>query len=539
MARTAFVPELNKWRSLYDHPSLEKAVASLSVYRTYVEPDTGRVAELDRAVLAHIDEPLRRVLLLQDRGFEEFVIRFQQTTVAVMAKGVEDTAFYRYLRLVALNEVGGDPGRFSLSVEEFHRRNISRATMLPQQMLASETHDTKRSGDVRARIGALAELAMEWGILVRRWRAQNRHLRTGSGPDPNEEYLIYQTLVGTWPIARDRLCAHLEKALREAKVNTRWDEPNAAWERSVADFATALYDNDEFRRSFEPFVRRVMRIGEDAALGALLLRLTCPGFPDIYQGDEMWSLELVDPDNRRPVDWSVVRGALMSLGPGDRSCARTRKLELIRHVLRLRARHPGPFAGDYTPLPARSDVCAFARGDEVAVIVGLRGDSDVGAVELPVGSWIGFRRILRVSRRSDCCGAADGVAVAFGDGERVDPFVELDSIVALDENPLDLVARNFDEQLLPELAILDGLLRGVAPAVRLPRGQPPLGEAVHHVAGIKVDLHPAASGQRAKPFDDAHQLHPVVRRVALAAAQLALSGAHDEQRGPAAGSWIA
>jgi (1->4)-alpha-D-glucan 1-alpha-D-glucosylmutase len=386
-ARTAFSREVEKLRSLYEHPAMADAVASLHVYRSYVRPHAGALDAADREVLSGLDEPLRRVLLLEEPGHEEFVIRFQQTTGPVMAKGVEDTAFYRYLRLTALNEVGGDPGRFSLPVEEFHRANLIRAERFPRHMLASQTHDTKRSGDVRARIGALAEVADEWAALVSRWRAVNEPLRTGPGPDAREEYLIYQTLVGAWPIESRRLAAYLEKALREAKVNSNWVEPDERWERSVQEFAGALHDHGPFRESFDPFALRMAEAGERAALGALLLRLTCPGVPDIYQGDELWALNLVDPDNRRPVDWELRRVSLARLLAGKPPGRADIKLHLIRETLALRARRPGAFEGAYRPVAAPDDVCAFARDDEVAVIVGVRRGADVGGVELPGGRW--------------------------------------------------------------------------------------------------------------------------------------------------------
>jgi (1->4)-alpha-D-glucan 1-alpha-D-glucosylmutase len=386
-ARTAFEPEVRKLRTLYDHPELESAVASLQVYRSYVQPDLGRVEDADRDVLKDLAADLRRVLLLEEGGHEEFVARFQQTTGPVMAKGVEDTAFYRYLRLTALCEVGGDPGRFSLPVADFHQANRARAARFPQHMLASQTHDTKRSGDVRARIGTLAGFAPEWCALVGAWHEANRSLRTGPGPDPNEEYLIYQTLVGAWPIEQERLTAYLEKALREAKVNTDWDEPNERWERSVLDFAAGLYDHRPFRDSFDPFLDKVARAGESVALGALLLRLTSPGVADIYQGDELWALNLVDPDNRRPVQWDERRAILEQVERGDIPGRRGRKLCLIRKALALRARRAGAFSGAYMPVSAPDDVCAYIRGDaEVAVIVALRGE--IGdAVEIPGSGW--------------------------------------------------------------------------------------------------------------------------------------------------------
>jgi (1->4)-alpha-D-glucan 1-alpha-D-glucosylmutase len=305
-----------------------------------------------------------------------------------MAKGVEDTAFYRYLRLTALNEVGGDPGRFSLPVEDFHRANLEWAARFPRHMLASQTHDTKRSGDVRARIGMLAAYAHEWSGLVLAWHDANESLRTGPGPDANEEYLIYQTLLGAWPIAPERLTAYLEKALREAKLNTDWDRPDERWERSVIAFATALYDHQPFRDSFDPFVEKLTAGGEAAALGALLLKLTCPGVPDIYQGDELWALNLVDPDNRRPVEWDERREILEALERGGLPDRSARKLYLIREALALRARHPEAFAAAYTPLSAPDDVCAFTRGeDEVAVIVGLRSGANLDGVSMPGAGW--------------------------------------------------------------------------------------------------------------------------------------------------------
>ncbi|MDQ6605161.1 MAG: malto-oligosyltrehalose synthase [Actinomycetota bacterium] len=386
-ARTAFVPELEKLRGLYDHPQLEQATASLHVYRSYVIPGEGVVTAEDREVLGALPGELQRVLLLEEPGHDEFVTRFQQTTGPVMAKGVEDTAFYRYLRLTALNEVGGDPGRFALDVETFHRANQTRATRFPQHLLASQTHDTKRSGDVRARIAALSYFAAEWTERVCRWRETNRLLRSGDGPDANEEYLIYQTLIGAWPIEPERLRDYLEKALREAKVNTNWDEPDLEWERSVQAFAAALFDHQPFLETFEPLLRKVVTAGQSAALGALLLRLTSPGVPDIYQGDELWALNLVDPDNRRAVDWKARRRGLEQLGAGRPPEPGQQKLAVIRDALALRRRRPEAFAGGYTPLPADSDVCAFTRGDDVAVVVGLGPNADIASAELPAGEW--------------------------------------------------------------------------------------------------------------------------------------------------------
>jgi (1->4)-alpha-D-glucan 1-alpha-D-glucosylmutase len=359
VTRSSFAQEFDRLRSLVPLDGLEEAAAALPVYRTYVEQ--GRVDEQDRQACAVLPEDLRRVIL----GFEqpEFVTRWQQTTGAVMAKGVEDTAFYRWFRLTALNEVGGDPDRFSLAPEGFHRAALERLERHPRALLASQTHDTKRAGDVRARIGALAALHGEWAERVRRW-----HELTGGMDDPNEEYLVWQTLVGAWPIVPGRLELYLEKSLREAKRTTNWIEPDEAHERRAKAFVRGLYSNHEFLDDFEPFAARVARAGEHASLGALLLRLTSPGLPDLYQGDALVSLNLVDPDNRRPVDWSAHAAALREPAP----TRRTMKAHLIKRVLRLRAEHPEAFAGAYEPLDLGPDRVGFVRGSAIRVVVPLR-----------------------------------------------------------------------------------------------------------------------------------------------------------------------
>jgi (1->4)-alpha-D-glucan 1-alpha-D-glucosylmutase len=352
-----FRPEFAKLRSLYDHPALEEAAAGMHVYRTYVEPWSGRVDEEDRRAVAHVPDDLRRVLLLEERSpeLDEFVVRWQQTTGAVMAKGVEDTAFYRYHRLVALNEVGGNPGRFGLAVEDFHRANLRRAERFPRNLLASMTHDTKRSGDVRARIVALTWIPDEWRAAVLRFR----ELTGGGLEDPNEDYLLWQTLVGSWPIEPERLEAYMQKALREAGVNTNWIDPDTEHERRVQSFCRALYDDAELLEALEPLLARVAADGRWIALASELLRLTCPGVPDVYQGDELEDLALVDPDNRRPIDWEERRVALGDPPP---------KLRTILAALDLRRRRPESFAGPYDPLEAGSGVCAFRRGDVVVSV---------------------------------------------------------------------------------------------------------------------------------------------------------------------------
>ncbi len=308
-ARTTFDPEVEWLGSQLGDPDGEldiaRALASIPVYRTYVDPDTGEVDALDRQAVTRAQLPprLANVLLLEERGHDSFVIRFQQTTPPVMAKGVEDTAFYRYNRLLCLNEVGGDPGRFSLTIDEFHAANLERAKRFPHHFLASQTHDTKRSGDVRARLAALSWFAADWREHVLAWREVNAPLRANGSPDANEEYMLYQTLAGAWPLEPERLAGYLVKALREAKTHTSWVDQNTEWERGVNAFGAALYDHRPFLDSFEPFAERIAREGERISLAQTLLKLTVPGVPDIYQGDELWTFNLVDPDNRRPVDW--------------------------------------------------------------------------------------------------------------------------------------------------------------------------------------------------------------------------------------------
>jgi (1->4)-alpha-D-glucan 1-alpha-D-glucosylmutase len=384
-ARTTFAPEVERLRRLRDAPGLEEALASLPVYRTYVEPWSGRVEEADRHALAGLPEDLRRVLLLEERGHDEFVTRFQQTSGAVMAKGVEDTAFYRYVRLLSLNEVGGDPGRFGVSVDEFHRANTERAERFPHTLLAGTTHDTKRSADSRARIGALAGMAEEWRMHALRWRDANASLRERGAPDWTEELLVYQTLLGAWPVGPERLETYFEKAFREAKRHTNWIEPDLDWEERIKSFLRGLFVNARFLADFAPFAERLAEEGERAAIGQLVLRLASPGVPDLYNGDELWLLALVDPDNRRPVDWRRRGHALAALATGTAPTRDTVKLDVLRRALALRARHADAFAGPYEPLPAGEGTCAFRRGEDVVVAVPVRGLQP--EVELPAGRW--------------------------------------------------------------------------------------------------------------------------------------------------------
>ncbi len=388
-ARGPFARELARLvrEGPFDAATLAQGLARLPVYRTYVEPDNGTVDADDRRAVeaAGMDARLARALLLEDaEPHAEFVTRFQQTSPAIAAKGIEDTAFYRYLRLIALNEVGGDPGRFSSGVDELHAANSERARRFPSALLSTQTHDTKRSADTRARIAALSGCAERWGELAHHWLALGEEI---GGAPPAVQYLLLQTLVGVWPIAQERLDAYLVKALREAKRETSWTDPDERFEASVLEFSHRLIASAEFLESFRPFAERIALAGERSALGQLLLKLTAPGFPDIYQGDELWQLSLVDPDNRRPVDWPARQRALSMLRAGAPATRATRKLAVIAAALSLRQRRAECFDGTYTPLATGAGVCAYMRGEHVVVVVAVRPEGDEELLDPPVGRW--------------------------------------------------------------------------------------------------------------------------------------------------------
>jgi (1->4)-alpha-D-glucan 1-alpha-D-glucosylmutase len=376
---------------------LPTALASLPVYRTYVDPVARRVEDEDRRAVAGLDPQIRARLLLEQPAPPAFVTRFQQTTPAITAKGVEDTAFYRYGRLLALNDVGGDPSRFGLDVERFHAGNVERAGRFPLNLLTTMTHDAKRSADVRARIAALASIAQEWRGQVERWLELTDPLRAGGAPDDVERYFLFQTLAGAWPIERPRVEQYMVKALREAKRNTNWVEQNHEWEQAVTRFCSALYSDPSFLREFEPFVARLTAEGDRIALAQVVLKLTAPGIPDIYQGDELTYRALVDPDNRRPVDWEWRQAMLRRLMGGSPPTDENHKLFVILRLLGLRARRPTPFVGAYEPLDAGPDACAFLRGGEVLVAVGVRSAAPEGALAAPRGRW---RDVMRGEERS-------------------------------------------------------------------------------------------------------------------------------------------
>jgi (1->4)-alpha-D-glucan 1-alpha-D-glucosylmutase len=392
--------------------SLVELLVAMPVYRAYVVPgepapkDSRRTlaaaAEVAAGNLA--DDRLGTLdlvvqLALGDLGRgphrDEFVVRFQQTCGPVMAKGVEDTAFYRWLRLTSLNEVGGDPRHLGVAPADLHAWCARQQADWPTAMTTLSTHDTKRSEDVRARLAVLSELPREWSAAVTIWRAAKAHLRPAT-LDANTEYLLWQTLVGTWPIDSARLTGYLEKATREAKQHTTWTEPDEDYDAAVRGFAQAVLADTGLRSSVSDFVDRVAPQFRANVLAQKLLALTIPGIPDVYQGCEVVDLSLVDPDNRRPVDYDARRERLAALDAGKppRNLD-DEKLLVVSRALRLRRARSEVFGASATYSPVETGsahALAFARCGEVVTVVSRltgRGTGGWGGatVRLPAGRW--------------------------------------------------------------------------------------------------------------------------------------------------------
>ncbi|HEY1894610.1 MAG TPA: malto-oligosyltrehalose synthase [Chthoniobacterales bacterium] len=396
--------EQNRWFRDYTLEALARAVretiACFPVYRTYLEPGKP-VSEEDRAVIERavaaakrrnpaIEESvfnfLRDLLLFrfpenldeeQRAAHAEFVLKFQQFTGPITAKGLEDTVFYIYNRLAALNEVGGEPQLFGLSVETFHERNLRRQRDWPASLLATSTHDSKRSEDVRARMLAISEIPPLWGRSLQKWRTTNRRFKKqiddAEAPDAGEEYLLYQTLLGTWPVDLDgapvpsvgpkfiaRIQRYMAKALKEAKLNTSWIQPNENWDDAMQEFVARILEagpRNKFLPAFLPVAAEIARLGAINSLAQTTIKLTAPGVPDIYQGTEIWDDSLVDPDNRRPIDYArrremltqienVPANELMQCWPDGRI-----KMRLTQRLLHLRRENPALFReGIYEPI---------------------------------------------------------------------------------------------------------------------------------------------------------------------------------------------
>ena len=430
--------EQNRWFRDYTLEALARAVretiACFPVYRTYLEPGKP-VSEEDRAVIERavaaakrrnpaIEESVFNFLLdlllfrfpenldeEQRAAHAQFVLKFQQFTGPITAKGLEDTVFYIYNRLAALNEVGGEPQLFGLSVETFHQRNLRRERDWPASLLATSTHDSKRSEDVRARMLAISEIPQLWGRSLQKWRTANRRFKKqideAEAPDAGEEYLLYQTLLGTWPVDLDgapvssvgqefvtRIQRYMAKALKEAKLNTSWIQPNENWDDAMREFVARILEpgpRNKFLPIFLPVAAEIARLGAINSLAQTAIKLTTPGVPDIYQGTEIWDDSLVDPDNRRPIDYArrremlaqiekVSANELMQCWPNGRI-----KMRLTQRLLHLRRENPELFReGNYESLNFGGELaeCAigFARrhGDRAIIVIVPRLSSQVG-----------------------------------------------------------------------------------------------------------------------------------------------------------------
>lgn len=380
-----------------------EAVAALPAYRTYVVPASGSVDPADRDLVAATGAPpeLAARLLLDEPAPAELVTRFQQLTAPVTAKAVEDTAFYRSVRLLAHNEVGNDPSRFSLSIDAFQAACVERAERHPHMLLAGTTHDTKRSADSRARLLSLTTIPEAFALHVRRWFAVTDHLVGDPAPTARERWFLFQTLLGSWPLTFDRLEAYLLKAIREAGLTTAWVDGDEEHEEALVAFARQLFEVPAFWADFVPFAQRVARLGERISVAQVLLRATTPGVCDVYQGDETWFLSMVDPDVRRPTDRPARRRQLEGVRSGAPPTRATAKLHVLHHALELRRRRPQPFAGSHRPLDAGRATVAFTRGDdEVLVVVPVHRDPGAH-VEVPAGTW---RDVLDGARPRDLGG---------------------------------------------------------------------------------------------------------------------------------------
>lgn len=404
------------------HESVVELLVAIEQYRAYVVPGESAPAEAV-AVLDHaaevgrnrlpaerhdtlavvVDLALGRVATGDPRS-AEFVVRFQQTCGPVMAKGIEDTSFYRWFRLSSLNEVGGEPTRFGISPEEFHAFAARQARDWPATMTTLSTHDTKRSEDVRARLSVLSEFTEEWAAAVTSWRELAGAHRAAE-LDARTELLVWQTVFGTWgasgPITADRLLAYLQKATREAKDHTTWTGPDEAYESAVERFATGVLGDEAVLAAVSEFVGLTAEAARVAVLGQKFVQLTMPGVPDVYQGTEVVDLSLVDPDNRRPVDYADRQRRLTALDAGGAPAdLDDEKLLVVSRTLRARRTDPAwSVGGDYSPVPTSTgNALAFARGpvEEPSVVavatrlpVSLNRNGGWGehTLTLPEGRW--------------------------------------------------------------------------------------------------------------------------------------------------------
>ena len=399
--------------------SLTRLTVALPIYRTYrtlnsLHDDDKRIlneavhsarigsADLDSAALDFLASLLTKLRL--NAAEANFVAEWQQLTPAVMAKGVEDTTFYCFDRLVSCNEVGSQASLVGISAGKFHEFCHTLSDRWPNNLLATSTHDNKRSEDVRTRISILSEIPERWTETLHLWSQMNAHAWQNHSPDRHAEYLLYQTLIGAWPIDRERCWQYMLKACREAKINTSWHEPNQPYEESLHRFVDGVFDSPEFISSLGRFVEPLIRPGRVNSLAQTLIKMVAPGVPDFYQGTELWDLSLVDPDNRRPVNFAA-RAAMVeraaSLAASDLAeewDSGLPKLWMTARVLALRRLRPADFSDQskYQPLVALgahlSRLFAFRRGENLIAIVprftmSLDGQWADTRLPLPGGVW--------------------------------------------------------------------------------------------------------------------------------------------------------
>ncbi len=381
--------------------ALAELLACFPVYRSYLPDGAEYLDEALAAAQRRRPDLGAALAALSSRLHEprdELAARFQQTSGAVMAKGVEDTAYYRWTRFLALNEVGGDPDRFGLDLDDFHAAMVHREQVAPHGMTTLSTHDTKRSADVRARLAVLSELPDWWASTVREFT----RLAAAAGapvPDAALGHLLWQTVVGAWPLPSERLHAYVEKAMREGRTHTTWTDPDKAFETAMHAVADATLDGSQLHSAVATAAARIIPAGWSNSLSAVLLQLAMPGVPDTYQGGDLWDLSLVDPDNRRPVDFTARADLLAQIDQGwlpDIDSSGAAKLLVVSRALRSRRDQPDRFTG-YLPLratgPAATHAVAFARNGVVAVAtrlpIGLatRGGWGETVLALPDGSW--------------------------------------------------------------------------------------------------------------------------------------------------------
>jgi (1->4)-alpha-D-glucan 1-alpha-D-glucosylmutase len=400
---------------------IRELAACFAVYRTYVVPQREEVCDEDRRVIAcavrcakdnrsDLDPGLldffEEVLTLKVTGRleAEFVLRFQQFTSPVMAKGVEDTAFYCFNRLTALCEVGGDPARDGVTLDDFHAYQQTMQETHPATMTTLSTHDTKRADDVRARLAVLSEMPQRFAATIQDWRRFNAGRQSHALVDANTEMFLYQTLIGAWPIDAERAKAYMLKAMREAKLQTSWVDNNKPYEDALCHLIDEMLADAGFVKELEAFVALVSPAGRVNSLAQTLIKHTAPGVPDLYQGSELWDHSLVDPDNRRPVDYALRRRLLAELGTLDAREILSRmdeglpKLHVVHAGLLLRRERPEWFGEDapYTRVNAtgtrREHVIAYLRAGSVLTVaprlsLRLDGDWEETSLAVPEGTW--------------------------------------------------------------------------------------------------------------------------------------------------------